>query len=439
MLRLNRRKVLMVLLLSAGLQEAACDRRSLKAESTCDHAIQEDSSPLKGRGRDPSEYGTPLNVYVPKTGGSCTQDDPCEVGFRYKVWPNALYITEIIPNAQIDDWNKDPTMNRQLYEQVQVGDVVTSLNAVTGSGTGMEMKMREDDDLWLVVVHLPEVIHNAGDRIALNLGTFFGKLLNPEVSKQEIRAQINYNILTDPEVQRRLNIARQADFAGIFSRHQQGSAVVINKLGHDINNVMVFHKYSDKYKNVKQWTQLSNNQESSPAFTVDFETGTLSTGFDWWFVAWQHEGKVYATNPHNLGGLRDNLEPWVPSALGKLLGVAGHAVGVPHLVGDIVGELIGHMFTNTEPTKGFKAYTLNPVTKDVKITLEAGGEVMFKGENELSISLTKRTPWEAIGDGQAEVFDAAEKVSEGEHIQNPSSLRKMRNQFKSLYQAVKQL
>jgi hypothetical protein len=51
----------------------------------------------------------------------------------------------------------------------------------------------------------------------------------------------------------------------------------------------LIHKYSDNYKNKKDWASLPNGQTSDELW-VEYNTGAFTTGRDWWKVTWFSPG-----------------------------------------------------------------------------------------------------------------------------------------------------
>lgn len=87
-----------------------------------------------------------------------------------------------------------------------------------------------------------------------------------------------------------------------------GQVIVENKTGEEIYAVSVLHKYSNNYKNNLMWDNVAPNEMTNPQ-GVQYNTGFMTTGRDWWFVAWVGaDGKVHITDPENLRSLVDALE-----------------------------------------------------------------------------------------------------------------------------------
>ena len=65
--------------------------------------------------------------------------------------------------------------------------------------------------------------------------------------------------------------------------HQTASIEIVNNTGRTLLSVSVAHKYSDNYKNDHTWTVIRDGAATSTT-QVDFNTGFLTTGKDWWVV-----------------------------------------------------------------------------------------------------------------------------------------------------------
>ena len=65
---------------------------------------------------------------------------------------------------------------------------------------------------------------------------------------------------------------------------------ILNKTGAPMINVKIVHKYSDLYKNDKTWIdEVPNNEYTQGPLEVDYNTGFLTFGKDWWLVAWNDQ------------------------------------------------------------------------------------------------------------------------------------------------------
>jgi hypothetical protein len=160
------------------------------------------------------------------------------------------------------------------------------------------------------------------------------------------------------------------------------NAVVVNATGGDIAGISLIHKYSDVYVDSKDWNGLvANGQTASPALQVRYHTGFLTTGTDWWRVAWV-DGSTKAvcmTNPNNFQGIFNMIEGLLKDNASwaelKLLEEAPESgEGAPFLVAAaaVVKALDANVLNNAS-TVGFKENMLrdDDSGQTVTITLNA--------------------------------------------------------------------
>ena len=84
---------------------------------------------------------------------------------------------------------------------------------------------------------------------------------------------------------------------------------VLNKSGEEMIDVKVVHKYSGVYLNEKSWENVPVSKYTEGALKVEYNTGFLTTGRDWWFIAWNdEEGNTHISSPSNGRGFVDGLE-----------------------------------------------------------------------------------------------------------------------------------
>lgn len=143
--------------------------------------------------------------------------------------------------------------------------------------------------------------------------------------------------------------------------HQTAQVVVLNKTGRALRYVNILHKYSDNYRNTREWgvgadSPAPRPSEASSAMSVDYNTGFLTTGRDWWLVTWQFEGerKFYYTNPDNFRSIIDFLEAPVKALVDKAL----DAIGEEYPGLSDAGKIIVNLAFNTESTAGLKQHIL---------------------------------------------------------------------------------
>jgi hypothetical protein len=155
-----------------------------------------------------------------------------------------------------------------------------------------------------------------------------------------------------------------------MTTHQRANIHIVNDTGERIRAVSIVHKYSDNYSNDHVWDSLEPGA-TSDALQVDYNTGFLTTGRDWWFVAWvSDDGRtLYYTNPQNLRGFVDVLES-AASSVATLVGSL--ATSESGGWGGPVGALIVKPFVNSQKTEGFKQHILRSEDSVTKIHLTKG-------------------------------------------------------------------
>ncbi|PKS05649.1 hypothetical protein jhhlp_008168 [Lomentospora prolificans] len=62
--------------------------------------------------------------------------------------------------------------------------------------------------------------------------------------------------------------------------------VIRNNTSNPIAAVGVAHKYSDDYKNSGSWGIVQPGEVTEETMEVEYNTGFLTTGRDWWLVTW---------------------------------------------------------------------------------------------------------------------------------------------------------
>jgi len=152
--------------------------------------------------------------------------------------------------------------------------------------------------------------------------------------------------------------------------HQTAKVTIRNSTGKALRSVHALHKYSDDYSNKQDWGKLAPGETASPNLTVDYTTGALTTGRDWWVVCWEYDGdnKVYFTDQENLRGFMDVLEKSggvvIKAALAAAAagvaaaGTAGAGAVAGAAGGAAAGAVITDMLLNSESTSGFKQHIL---------------------------------------------------------------------------------
>lgn len=169
--------------------------------------------------------------------------------------------------------------------------------------------------------------------------------------------------------------------------HKTAKVSVRNETEKTLRSVHVLHKYSDDYKNKMDWGRTPAGDSTSPELQVDYTTGVLTTGRDWWVVTWEYEGddKVYYTDPKNLRGFMDFLEKVGNVSIRAALAAAAAAesAGTATAAGAAAGAVITTMLFNNEGTSGFKQHILRneDAGKLTTIVIRKNNTVVWKSHS----------------------------------------------------------
>jgi hypothetical protein len=68
--------------------------------------------------------------------------------------------------------------------------------------------------------------------------------------------------------------------------HRNARARIINRTGVKIEFLTLAHTYSDNYKNAKIFSNIEPNSISNGYLIVDYHTGFMCYGTDWWWLTW---------------------------------------------------------------------------------------------------------------------------------------------------------
>lgn len=187
--------------------------------------------------------------------------------------------------------------------------------------------------------------------------------------------------------------------------HRRARVQIVNRSGRNIQpgSIFIAHKYSDVYKNQLKFSKGLRNGEKDNggggSQIVDYNTGFLTTGKDWWYVTWVFEDNkaIYQTNPNNFRCYIDEIEKFGPDAISAAAAaVAGAAsCGFPPVAGcaaspaaatgaAVAAGYISRSLLNNEATCGFKQYFLtSDDDKDsspntyLTITIKSNGQLTF--------------------------------------------------------------
>lgn len=175
--------------------------------------------------------------------------------------------------------------------------------------------------------------------------------------------------------------------------HRTASVVVHNNTPNNLLSVSLVHKYSDNYKNQQQWPVIHPGGDGEGLLTVDYNTGALTTGRDWWLLTWYSEDlkTQYYTDPTNFRGVFDALDKVAPSAIQAVIGGAVAlitsesgpvAAAAAAAAVALAKETTSRLF-NSEGTAGFKQHILRAedANRITSITVNGDGSVVFRSNS----------------------------------------------------------
>ncbi|KAJ7518553.1 hypothetical protein O6H91_21G073900 [Diphasiastrum complanatum] len=185
--------------------------------------------------------------------------------------------------------------------------------------------------------------------------------------------------------------------------HRKARVRITNNSGRKIqaDSIYVSHKYSDDYKNQLSFSkglQQGQTDDGDSNQVVDYTTGFLTTGRDWWYITWVFSDTkaIYQTDPNNFRCAIDILEGAGPAALSAaaaaIAGVA--ACGLPPVAGcaastsaaagaAVAAGAISKALLNSEKTCGFKQFILR---SEDAITTAAWVTITIHPDNKLIFS-----------------------------------------------------
>ena len=153
---------------------------------------------------------------------------------------------------------------------------------------------------------------------------------------------------------------------------QSARVRIHNNTSHSLLSVAVVHKYSDDFKNDYAWQNVKEKSHTGNDLKVQYNTGFLTTGQDWWLVTWAlPNGKVYVTSPNNFRGIIDSIETLVSDNIASLVAKATTAAGQPELapIASIITDQIKKLAVNEESTTGFKSFILRDEDENQTVTI----------------------------------------------------------------------
>ncbi len=205
-----------------------------------------------------------------------------------------------------------------------------------------------------------------------------------------------------------LSLLMTFDYASALDK-QHADVQVVNKTGKVISYVQVLHKYSNVYTDDLAWYGTLANGDKTTSKVVDYNTGALTTGRDWWYIAWvdTDSSTIHYSDPTNFRGIIDIMETYsgvvipiaatVAAAAGSAACAAATAgacaaAGVPATVsvasaaGAAIASAASGKLLEDGGTKGFKQHILRSedANKTVKITLNSDNTIEIKSKSGVS-------------------------------------------------------
>lgn len=154
------------------------------------------------------------------------------------------------------------------------------------------------------------------------------------------------------------------------------------------------HKYSDDYKNRKQWPVIKPGETAAEALTVEYRTGFGTTGRDWWLITWYNADMTvwYYSAPNNFRGIIDGLESITPDAVEAAATAAADVItaessGIAQAAAAtlvIAAKKTTEKLVNAESTEGFKQHILRSEDADKVTTIIIGNDISFNSHSGVS-------------------------------------------------------
>lgn len=171
-------------------------------------------------------------------------------------------------------------------------------------------------------------------------------------------------------------------------------ATVHNSTDQPMFAVSLVHKYSDDYKNRKEWPVISPGETAADALTVEYRTGFGTTGRDWWLITWYNADMTvqYYSAPNNFRGIIDGLESIAPDAV-EVAATAAAAVitaesgGTAQAAAAVLvkaAKETTEKLVNAESTEGFKQHILRSEDAGKVTTITIGNGVSFNSKSGVS-------------------------------------------------------
>ena len=159
--------------------------------------------------------------------------------------------------------------------------------------------------------------------------------------------------------------------------HRQAKVRVVNESGQRIepNSIVIAHKYSDVYKNELKFPNgldVGSTDDAGGSMIVDYHTGFLTTGVDWWLVSWvtADDAKIHMTTPQNLTDILDWIQENLTDAIAEATTIGGGILGPPGAV--VTAAAVGlfmNKVMNTEKVSNFKMFMLQSEDEGAWVTI----------------------------------------------------------------------
>ena len=181
-----------------------------------------------------------------------------------------------------------------------------------------------------------------------------------------------------------------------MATRREGRVCIYNGTGQRLLRVSVGHKYSDNYKNDHDWDgPIENGATTKETMDVQYNTGALTTGVDWWVVTWVTEdGITHITDPKNMRGFADALERVAvkvaaPTGTLAIALRAASKINPAFATALVAASLTTAMLTNSETTVGFKQHMLRKADE-----LHFFNENVYRDTNQIAEGLKEMYgPW----------------------------------------------
>ncbi|KAH7064429.1 hypothetical protein BKA63DRAFT_173368 [Paraphoma chrysanthemicola] len=173
-----------------------------------------------------------------------------------------------------------------------------------------------------------------------------------------------------------------------------------------ITAISVSHKYSDDYKHQGDWGELAPGAITPEKMKVEYNTGWLTTGRDWWMVTYHrkqagserpNELKMWFSDPMNFRNVIDFLEKAAPILIKTAINVAkgSNPAALPAAkAAQVVSKVMCKLMFNDESTDGWKQHILRDDDEDVvtMIIINKDDTITFRSRSGESKTVTS-TKW----------------------------------------------